>query len=137
MDISLDVAHTPLLPHPHLGRNEIVYADAAFVSMPRNLEVERRIVDEHHMVGVPIIDGLPSRAQESQDGGQMFGHLDKSHIGHVAIVDDGGHLCGLLHQVTSQKPELRLMVVLRNGLDEPRPMQVARCFASYQEVFHF
>ena len=137
VDISLDVAHSPLLPHPHLGRDEVVHTDAQLVGMTRNLEVERRIVDEHHMVGSPVVDGTPGCAHEAQDGRQVLSHLDKAHISHVAVVDDGCHTRSLLHQVTTQKLELRIVVALPDCLDQVRAMQVARCFTGYEKVFHY
>jgi len=107
------------------------------MGMLGQLEVERRIVDEHHAVGMPAVDGCTSRAHEAQNGGQMLGHLDKAHISHVAVMDDGCHACGSFHHVAAQKLELGLMIMFFDGLDQMCPVQVARCLASNEKIFHY
>ena len=66
----------------------------------------------------------------------MLGHLDKTHIGHVAVVRERCRAGGGLHLVAAVKADLRVGVALFQGGNQLGAMQVARCFAGNDEVFH-
>ena len=122
VDISSDILDTPLLPHPHLGRDEIVHLDTPVMGIVRQLEVKRWVVDEHKPVRAPSANGLLGCTQESQDGGQMLRHLDKAHVGHVAVVYNGRSACCSGHEVATQELKLRLAVAVPYICNQTRPM---------------
>ena len=136
VDIATDVLDAPFLPHPHLGRDEIVDGNAQVVGILGDLEIERRIVHQNHSAWLPLIDGTARGAQEPEDFPQVPHHVGKAHIGHVAVVDDGLHTRLGCHEVTAQEAELGLRVLLLEGGYQVRGMQVARSLAGNDEIFH-
>ena len=70
----------------------------------------------------------------AQDGSQVQQHRHKTHIGQFAVVL---HQCAAngSHQVTAEKTELGISVLLFQRLHQVRGMKVATGFSGYQIVF--
>lgn len=101
-----------------------------------HLEVERGVVDEHKRIGVPLEHGAARRLHETKYRGQVLGHLDKAHVGHVAIVDEGLHPRDLGHVVAAQKAKLGLAVLCLERSHELGAMQVAAGLAGNDKILH-
>ena len=136
VNIAADVLDTPLLPHPHLRRNEIVHGNAQIMGIFSDLEVKRRIIHKNQGIGLPLVDGTARSAQEAEDFAQVLHHIHKAHIGHVAEVDDGLAASLFGHQVATQEAELGLGIFLLERGHQMRGVQVARGLSGDDEVFH-
>ena len=136
VQVAAHALEASFLPGPQLGRDVVDGFDALGVCPLLNLEVEAGVVDADDGVGVPAEDVLLAEADVAQHGAQVQHHFDEAHDGQVADVAlrlSGG----LRHGVAAPEAELRLRVLLAQGLDEVGPIEVARGLAGYDVVSHF
>ena len=100
-----------------------------------DVEVEARIVDENHHVGLPVHDVALHHSHVAEDDAQVEQYGDEAHIGHLPIVahtlpSDG------LHQVAANEAELRLGVFLLQCCHEAAGMQLAAGLTNNEVIFH-
>ena len=123
--IAADVLDAPLFPYPHLGRNEIMHGNAQIVGIFGDLEIKRGIIHQNHRRWLPLIDGAARSTQETENLAQMAHHVGKTHVSHIAVMDNGlrSRLCR--HHVAAQETELSLRVQLLERFYQVGGMQVA------------
>ena len=98
-------------------------------------QIETRIVNQNHHVGTKTNDSPPRVAQVAQYGRQMAHYCRDAHKCHVAIVLDLTAALGC-HQIAAEKTELGCSIMLLQCRHQIRTVQIARCFACYDKIFH-
>ena len=134
--IAPDIPDAVFLPCPYLGRNIVTdrYLGMA-VKIGGNVEIEARIVDQYHRIGLPPYDVALATAHVAENGWQMEQDGNETHICQLAIVSDRlTSLCR--HQVATEETEFCLRVALPEGTHQTRGMEVAARLTGYQIVFH-
>ena len=134
-NVTLNLLHAILLPHPHLGRYEIEARNALIVSEFRNFQVKRRIVDKNHGIGPIVHYRLLSRGHKAQNGGQMLQYLHKPHVCHIAVMDKRPHASGLSHHIAAEKLKLRFGIFLPECTNQACAVYVATCLTCYDKIF--
>ena len=94
-----------------------------------NLQVEARIVNKYHYVGLPLHDVALAERHVAQNGAQVEQYGDDAHIRQIAVV---AHTCASdnRHQVATEETELRCGVFLEQSFHKMRGVEVARCLAN-------
>lgn len=117
-DIALDVLDAVFFPCPYLGRYIVVNGDARLgVYELRDVEVEARIIDQYHHVGLPFRDVALAESHVPEDGPQVEQHGDEAHVRHLLVVLDACAADGS-HQVAAEETELCLRVFVLERLHE-------------------
>ena len=100
-----------------------------------DVEIEARIVDENHAVGLPFGDVALAHPHIAQDGGQVEQYGYEAHIGQLAVVL---HKCAAngRHQVAAEEAEPCLRVNIFQRPHQMRGMQVARGLTGYEVILH-
>lgn len=98
-------------------------------------QVEAGIIDQNQGIGTISCQIVLAQSYIFQDLPKVQSNLYKTHISHFAIMTHK-RPSHLLHGISSPKAEFGLRIALANGPHEIGGMQVARCFAGYQIIFH-
>ena len=75
------------------------------------VEIETRIVDQYHDIGLPFHDVTFAERHVLENGGQMKQHWDEAHICQIAVMAHERATLRL-HQVATEETKLGLGVVL-------------------------
>lgn len=102
------------------------------------LEVEARIIDQHHRVGAHGLRAhcINRHAKIRPNVGEMAQHFAESHIRHVTYVHQRSRPGSSSHKVTSEKREARALIDATKSTDEGCGMKVAGGFSGRYEVTH-
>ena len=143
VDITLDGVYAPFLPSPYLRRDVIEDFGRRLqggcqllLDVLGNLEIEARIVDEDDGVGSPAGNVLLTHLHIAEDGGQMEQYGYEAHVCQLVVV---AYACATYsrHVVTSEEPELGIVIVALDVLHQSGCMEVATRLAYYQIILHF
>jgi hypothetical protein len=127
--IADDGMHAALLPGPDLRADVVNDLDAAQLPhMPGDAQVEARIIDQDHGVGLERLKIGLAPAHVPQDGAEVEDHLREAHERKVAVVlHDLGTRLG--HAVAAPGPDHQLLPVLHRArlqrLDQVAAVEVA------------
>ena len=135
-DVALNLLHTVLLPCPHLRRDEIECLYALAIGIFCHFKVERRIIHQHHSIGLPLIDALAGSAHKAQNLAQVSSHFHKTHISHVAVVYHRCTSCSLSHQVATEEAKLSLCITPAQSRNQPGCMNIARSLSCNHKILH-
>lgn len=135
-DIAADAADAPLLPCPDLRRDVIVHGYPSMgMHILRDVEVEARVVDEDHHIGLPGRDVALAHGHVPENGAQMEQHGHEAHVGQLAVVLHA-RAADSRHQIASEEAELGIAVLFFQALHQPAGMQVATGLTHDEIILH-
>ena len=100
-----------------------------------NLEIEARVIHQDDYIRIPLRDVFLASVHVLENGAKMEQDRNEAHIGQLPVMLHPSTPNGT-HQVTPEETEVRLRILFFQGTHQVRGMQVARCLAYNQVIFH-
>ena len=98
-------------------------------------QIETSVVDQNEHIGAMSEQIGLALAHDPADGTQVFGHFQKTHECHVAVVPHK-HRPGGFHLFATIGPALRIRIVPTNGFDQICAMKIAGAFTRNEIIRH-
>ena len=134
--IALDVLNAVLFPSPYFRRDIIINRNPGFgTNKLGDIEIETRIIDQNHDIGLPSYNVLLALFHVCKDSRQMKQHGNESHVCHFFIMLYHRTTFGC-HQIASEKAEFRLPIYVFQSCHQMSRMQIARGLTDNQIVLH-